>query len=116
MKTKGRIPDHAKCPTFIGYSECPGTDPYSYKQGLKCCGENIDYNMRNASHPHLNFDSGNFRDDDGTKQGVACDSPQCVNFKCLRYRCFLKNKDLSGGKFHYSFLSFCFFICLFREH
>ena len=46
MRTKGRIPDHAKCPATIGYSECPSTHPYSYQQVLHCCGENIDYNTR----------------------------------------------------------------------
>ena len=76
-----------QCPPTVGFTECPGSHPYSYRQGDFCCQHNIDYDRKDSSQPLINFDSLTCKDDAGADSFIACNSPPCVNYNCQRYRC-----------------------------
>ena len=83
-----------KCAATTGLFDCPATHPYSYFQGEYCCQSNLVLDYMNAANPLINFGSNNCEGD----AYITCDSPPCLNNGCRLYNCYIKNKDLSGGK------------------
>ena len=88
----------SKCPTSIGFSECPHSFPFAFQQGKSCCKLKIDYDRRTMTQPYINFDSKSCKDFAGMDQSTACTAPPCLNHNCWNYSCFIGNKDISGGK------------------
>ena len=87
------------CAKNVGYSECPSTHQYAYKQGRSCCQVNIDFDKHTTPLPLLYYDSSTCQDFSGADRSTACVSPRCVNHGCRPYQCYMNNIDLSGGEF-----------------